>query len=97
MPSQDEPNFFTCKLNAVADEDRRRREEPRNPADSIAYLQAGAETRLVSPKSEYVRGWNFMDWGDKFLSVRSADFARRIFLKTFLQLSDDLRNRRDDP
>ena len=27
--------------------------------------QAGAETRIVSPKGERVRGWNFTDWGDE--------------------------------
>jgi protease I len=31
-----------------------------------ALDQAGAETRIVSPKSEHVRGWNFTDWGDEF-------------------------------
>ena len=35
--------------------------EPRKALD-----QAGAETRIVSPKSERVRAWNFRDWGDKF-------------------------------
>ena len=35
--------------------------EPRKALD-----QAGAETRIVSPRSERVRGWNFRDWGDEF-------------------------------
>ena len=35
--------------------------DPRKALD-----QAGAETRIVSPKSEKVRGWNFTDWGDEF-------------------------------
>jgi protease I len=35
--------------------------DPRKALD-----QAGAETRIVSPKSERVRGWNFTDWGDEF-------------------------------
>ena len=35
--------------------------EPRNALD-----EAGAETRIVSPKGERVRGWNFTDWGDEF-------------------------------
>ena len=35
--------------------------EPRKALD-----EAGAETRIVSPKGERVRGWNFTDWGDKF-------------------------------
>jgi protease I len=35
--------------------------EPRKALD-----EAGAETRIVSPRNERVRGWNFTDWGDKF-------------------------------
>jgi protease I len=35
--------------------------EPRKALD-----QAGAETRVVSPKRDRVRGWNFTDWGDEF-------------------------------
>lgn len=31
-----------------------------------ALEQAGAETQIVSPKSQTVRGWNFTDWGDEF-------------------------------
>src|SRR3954469_2924478 len=31
-----------------------------------ALNQAGAETRIVSPKSDLVRGWQFKDWGDQF-------------------------------
>lgn len=34
--------------------------EPRKALD-----QAGAETRVVSPKGERVRGWAFTDWGDE--------------------------------
>jgi protease I len=34
--------------------------EPRKALD-----QAGAETRIVSPKNKRVRGWNFTDWGDE--------------------------------
>jgi protease I len=30
-----------------------------------ALAQAGAETRVVSPKDGRVRGWNFTDWGDE--------------------------------
>jgi protease I len=37
--------------------------EPRKALD-----QAGAETRIVSPQLEQVRGWKFTDWGD-ILSV----------------------------
>jgi protease I len=32
--------------------------EPRKALD-----QAGADTKVVSPKSDEVRGWNFTDWG----------------------------------
>ena len=35
--------------------------EPRKALD-----EAGAETRIISPKGERVRAWNFTDWGDKF-------------------------------
>jgi protease I len=34
--------------------------EPRKALD-----QAGAETRVVSPKAGRVRGWKFSDWGDE--------------------------------
>lgn len=35
--------------------------EPRKALD-----EAGASTKIVSPNSGEVRGWNFTDWGDKF-------------------------------
>ena len=35
--------------------------EPKNALDA-----AGAETLIVSPRDEQVRGWNFTDWGEKF-------------------------------
>ncbi len=35
--------------------------EPRTALD-----QAGAETRIVSPKEGRVRGWKFTNWGDEF-------------------------------
>jgi protease I len=35
--------------------------EPRKALDD-----AGADTRLVSPRPEEVRAWNFTDWGDRF-------------------------------
>jgi protease I len=35
--------------------------EPRKALD-----QAGADTSIVSPRSQYVRGWNFRDWGEEF-------------------------------
>ena len=49
--------------------------EPRKALD-----EAGAETRLVSPKDGRVKAWNFTEWGDTFLvdmplhSARSEDF-----------------------
>lgn len=35
--------------------------DPRNALD-----EAGADTRLVSPKDSEVKAWNFTDWGDTF-------------------------------
>jgi protease I len=35
--------------------------EPRKALDEM-----GADTRIVSPKSDLVRAWNFTDWGDNF-------------------------------
>jgi protease I len=35
--------------------------DPRNALD-----EAGADTRLVSPKDHEVKAWNFTDWGDTF-------------------------------
>ena len=43
--------------------------EPRKALD-----QAGADTRVVSPKDDEVRGWNFTDWGQ---SVAGRSEARR--------------------
>ncbi|MCJ2106415.1 type 1 glutamine amidotransferase [Methylobacterium sp. E-041] len=49
--------------------------DPRKAVD-----EAGAETRLVSPKDGRVKAWNFTDWGDTFPvdmpldSARSEDF-----------------------
>jgi protease I len=49
--------------------------EPRRALD-----EAGAETRLVSPKPDRVRGWDFTDWGDDIPvdvpleQARSQDF-----------------------
>jgi protease I len=45
--------------------------DPRKALD-----QAGAETRIVSPRTERVRGWNFTDWGDKFPVDVPLDKAR---------------------
>jgi protease I len=45
--------------------------EPRKALD-----QAGAETRIVSPKAERVRGWKFTDWGDELPVDVALDDAR---------------------
>lgn len=45
--------------------------EPRKALD-----QAGAETRIVSPKGERVRGWDFTDWGDELPVDVSLDGAK---------------------
>lgn len=41
-----------------------------------ALTQAGAETRIVSPKGGRVRGWHFTDWGDEFPVDIALDRAR---------------------
>jgi deglycase len=49
--------------------------EPRKALD-----QAGADTRVVAPKDDEVRGWKFTDWGDavgvdrKLADARAQDF-----------------------
>ncbi|MGH9357497.1 MAG: type 1 glutamine amidotransferase domain-containing protein [Terriglobia bacterium] len=45
--------------------------EPRKALD-----EAGAETRVVSPKDGEVRGWNFKEWGDKLAVDVPLDHAR---------------------
>jgi protease I len=45
--------------------------EPRKALD-----QAGAETRIVSTKSNTVRGWKFKDWGDEFPVDLAIDKAQ---------------------
>jgi protease I len=45
--------------------------EPRKALD-----QAGADTRIVSPKDSEVRGWNFTDWGQKLPVDLKLDQAR---------------------
>jgi protease I len=41
-----------------------------------ALDQAGAETRVVSPRQGRVRGWNFTDWGDRLPVDVPLDRAR---------------------
>ena len=45
--------------------------KPRNALDA-----AGAETLIVSPKDEQVRGWNFTDWGVKLPVDLKLDEAK---------------------
>jgi protease I len=45
--------------------------EPRKALD-----EAGAETRLVSPKDGQVKAWKFTEWGDTFPVDMSLDRAR---------------------
>jgi protease I len=45
--------------------------EPRKALD-----EAGADTRIVSPKDSEVRGWNFTDWGQKLPVDLKLDQAR---------------------
>jgi deglycase len=45
--------------------------EPRKALD-----QAGAETRVVSPKADRVRGWKFTDWGDEVRVDTPLDQAK---------------------
>jgi deglycase len=45
--------------------------EPRKALD-----QAGADTRVVSPKGDEVRGWNFTDWGQSLPVDLKLDEAR---------------------
>ena len=45
--------------------------EPRKALD-----QAGADTHIVSPKDDEVRGWNFTDWGQSLPVDLKLDQAR---------------------
>ena len=45
--------------------------EPRKALEA-----AGAETRVVSPKDEEIRGWNFTDWGQLVAVDVKLDDAR---------------------
>ena len=45
--------------------------EPRKALD-----EAGAETHIISPKEDNVKGWKFTDWGEEFpvdYSLNEAD------------------------
>src|SRR5918994_74303 len=41
-----------------------------------ALAEAGADTKVVSPKDERVRGWNFTDWGNEVAVDVPLDRAR---------------------
>ena len=41
-----------------------------------ALDDAGADTSIISPKRDVVRGWNFTDWGDNFAVDVVLDQAR---------------------
>jgi protease I len=41
-----------------------------------ALVEAGADTSVVSPKPNRVRGWNFTEWGDELPVDLSLDKAR---------------------
>ena len=45
--------------------------KPRRALDA-----AGADTRIVSPRPERVRGWNFTEWGEEFAVDVPLDRAR---------------------
>ena len=45
--------------------------EPKKALD-----EARAETRIVSPKEDQVRGWNFTNWGEKFSVDVKLDEAK---------------------
>ncbi len=45
--------------------------EPRKALD-----QAGAETRVVSPKADHIRGWKSTEWGDEIRVDAPLDQAK---------------------
>ena len=61
-----------------------------------ALDQAGAETRVLSPKAERVRGWKFADWGDEVRVDTPPDQAKpedfdALFLPGGVMNPDSLR------
>jgi protease I len=54
--------------------------EPRRALD-----EAGADTRVVSPKPDRARGWNFTDWGDDVTVDLPLDRARAQDFDALLQ------------
>ncbi|HEV7576663.1 MAG TPA: type 1 glutamine amidotransferase domain-containing protein [Caldimonas sp.] len=69
--------------------------EPRRALD-----EAGARTRVVSPKDDRVRGWNMTDWGEqvkvdvRLADARPDDFAA-LLLPGGVMNPDKLRMNRD--
>ena len=66
-------------------------EEPRKALD-----RAGAETQIVSPQREQVRGWKLTEWGDKFpvdvaLDSAQADDFDALLLPGGVMNPDNLR------
>ena len=65
--------------------------EPRKALD-----EAGAETRVVSPKTDRARSWNFTDWGDEvkvdtpLANARPEDFGA-LLLPGGVMNPDELR------
>ena len=59
----DTNNLKGLKVAILVDDGFERVEliDPRKALD-----QAGAETRIVSPRDDRVRSWNFTDWGESF-------------------------------
>jgi protease I len=60
--------------------------EPRKALD-----QAGADTHVVSPKGDEVRGWNFTDWGQSLPVDLKLDAARPQDFDALLINPDKLR------
>ena len=61
---------------------------------------AGAETRIVSPKTDRVRGWNFTEWGEEFpvdvpLARTSAQEFDALLLPGGVMNPDTLRMQRN--
>ena len=61
-----------------------------------ALSEAGAQTSIVSPKNDEVRGWKFTEWGDKFpvdkpLTDAQADDFDALLLPGGVMNPDKLR------
>jgi len=66
-------NLIGLKVAVLVDEGFEQIEllEPTKALD-----QAGADTSIVSPKNDRVRGWNFTEWGDELSVDVALDRAR---------------------